>query len=150
MDSNLEIRQIEPEERAAALQLVQDMFMKFEAPEYDEEGVRHFQTFIHDEEQTKQLEMYGAFTGGAVIGVLAMRKQGTHVSLFFVDDAYHRQGIGRALFDHMLRTKKREVITVNAAPYALKIYERLGFVATDTEKTEDGIRYTPMKYVDNK
>lgn len=147
MDSNLEIRQIEPEEREAALQLVQDVFMKFEAQEYDEEGVRHFQTFIHDEEKTKQLEMYSAFTGGTVIGVLAMRKQGTHVSLFFVDDAYHRQGIGRALFEYMLRTKKREVITVNAAPYALKIYERLGFVATDAEKTEDGIRYTPMKYV---
>lgn len=147
MDSNLEIRQIKQEEREDALRLVQDVFMKFEAPEYDEKGVHHFLTFIHDEEQTMALEMYGAFIGGTVIGVLAMRKQGTHVSLFFVDEAYHRQGIGRALFEYMLRTNNQKKITVNAAPYALKIYEKLGFVATDMEKTEDGIRYTPMKYI---
>lgn len=147
MENNPEIRQIKPEEREDALRLVQEVFMKFEAPEYDEEGVQHFISFIHDEEQTKALEMYGAFTGDNVIGVLAMRKRGTHISLFFVDEAYHRQGIGRALFEYMLRTNNQKKITVNAAPYALKIYEKLGFAATDMEKTEDGIRYTSMKYI---
>ena len=35
---------------------------------------------------------------------------------------------------------------VNASPYAVGIYEKLGFKATYDQTEEDGILYTPMKY----
>lgn len=145
MDKGIEIRKIEPEERENALKLVLDVFMKFEAPEYPEEGIRNFQAFVSNKEATAKLDMYGAFKDSDIIGVLAMREQGTHISLFFVDERYHRQGIGRALFEYMLKLTNPKQLTVHAAPYAVEIYRRLGFVETDAERIEDGIRYTPMR-----
>ena len=38
-------------------------------------------------------------------------------------------------------------ITVNSSPYAVLVYRKLGFVETDTEQLADGMRYTPMKFV---
>ena len=38
-------------------------------------------------------------------------------------------------------------ITVNSSPYAVPVYRKLGFVETDTEQLADGMRYTPMKFV---
>ena len=38
-------------------------------------------------------------------------------------------------------------ITVNSSPYAVEIYRRLGFTATDAERVTDGIRFTPMTYL---
>ena len=35
-------------------------------------------------------------------------------------------------------------ITVNAAPYAVGFYHKIGFIDLEKEKTTDGIRYTPM------
>ena len=39
--------------------------------------------------------------------------------------------------------QKREV-TVNAAPYAVDFYHKIGFLDLNTEQQTDGIRYTPM------
>ncbi|MDD6571071.1 MAG: GNAT family N-acetyltransferase [Thermoflexaceae bacterium] len=106
--------------------------------------MNHFKEFVSNSKETAKLDMYGAILDGKIIGVLAMREQGTHVSLFFVDENYHRQGIGRAMFEYMISLTKPEKLTVHAAPYAVEAYKRLGFVATDSERTEDGVRYTPM------
>ena len=145
MNGKIVVRKVEPKEREKALHLALDVFMKFEAPEYPEEGVNHFKEFVSNRKETAKLTMYGAFLDETIIGVLAMRKQGTHVSLFFVDEAYHRQGIGRAMFEYMISLTKPGNLTVHAAPYAVEAYKRLGFVATDSERTEDGVRYTPMQ-----
>jgi len=40
-----------------------------------------------------------------------------------------------------------EKITVNSSPYAVKIYEKLGFVPDGNEQMVDGIRFTPMTYM---
>jgi predicted GNAT family N-acyltransferase len=37
-------------------------------------------------------------------------------------------------------------ISVNSSLYAVEAYERLGFVATDTEQQKNGIRFVPMKH----
>lgn len=80
------------------------------------------------------------------MGVIATRSQGSHIALFFVDGQYHRQGIGRRLFEAVLENSGAEVITVNSAPFATEVYHKLGFIDTGAERTDDGIRYTPMKY----
>ncbi len=38
-----------------------------------------------------------------------------------------------------------QVITVNSSSYAVRIYEKMGFKATDVEQEENGIIFTPMK-----
>ena len=61
---------------------------------------------------------------------------------------YHRQGIGRQLFEKMLSDYQMQgvgVFTVNSSPYAVEVYRKLGFEPTDDECITNGIRYTPMK-----
>ncbi|EGD76310.1 hypothetical protein PTSG_01013 [Salpingoeca rosetta] len=36
-------------------------------------------------------------------------------------------------------------VTVCSSPYAVQVYSRLGFVATDEEQTEHGMRFVPMQ-----
>ena len=37
-------------------------------------------------------------------------------------------------------------MTANSSPYAVEIYQKLGFHALSEEQKRDGIRFTPMKY----
>lgn len=138
------IRKIKEAEVPEAIQLVLSVFMEFEAPEYSKEGILHFQEFVHKSDISKELELYGAFHRNKIVGVIATRKEGKHISLFFVNSDYHKQGIGRKLFEIVKKNCKGEVLTVNSSPFAVPIYKHLGFMATDTEQIEDGIRFTPM------
>ena len=52
------------------------------------------------------------------------------------------------LFEAMKTDYKNKKITVNAAPYGVKIYKALGFIPTDKEQTVDGLRFTPMVYTE--
>ena len=120
------------------------VFLQFEAPDYPPEGVAAFQSYIEDAETVDALTVLGAFDNGALTGVLGA--EGNHVALFFVDPAYHRRGVGRALMARLLEDRRTEALTVNAAPYAVEIYHRLGFRPTDRERlAPDGIRYRPME-----
>ena len=47
----------------------------------------------------------------------------------------------------MLHEEGHHAITVNAAPYAVEFYHKVGFYDTDKEESNDGIRYTPMERV---
>lgn len=133
--------------RAEALKLVLDVFMQYEAPDYIQEGIEAFKSFIGDEDSINGLEMYGAYENDIVVGVIATRNNGTHISLFFVDGRYHKQGIGRKLFEKTLSRCTSDTMTVNSSPYAVKVYCKLGFTETNSEQLVDGIRFTPMKHV---
>lgn len=138
------IKELSPENLPEALELVWKVFSEYEAPDYSEEGIREFYNSIHDEKYLSQLRMYGAFDGARLVGVIAVRGGGTHIALFFVDGKYHRRGIGKALFQTMLKRCPAERMTVNSSPYAVPIYRRLGFSETDHEQTISGLRFTPM------
>ena len=142
------VKNLKSEQLAEALSLVWEVFCRFEAPEYSEEGIAEFRGFLDNEEEIGKLDFYGAFDKASdIVGVLAMRKP-SHISLFFVKAEYHRQGIGRQLFEKMLSDYQLQGIgmfTVNSSPYAVEVYRRLGFEPTDEECITNGIRYTPMK-----
>lgn len=139
-------RTLLPDETGTALNLAWKVFQRFEAPEYSEEGVASFQKTIHDPQFTGRIRCYGAFDGERLIGMLATRSEGTHIALFFVEETYHRQGVGKGLFEAALSDLTGNRMTVNASPYAVPVYRRLGFVETKPEQLTDGIRYTPMCY----
>jgi len=143
----MKIRRISKKERKEALQLVLDTFMEYEAPDYSEKGVETFKSFFADENYMDNLVIYGTFIDGKIISVIATRNNRNHIALFFVDGKMHRQGIGRRMFEEVLKNSTADKITVHSSPYAVEVYRCLGFIPTDTEQLTDGIRYTPMTYV---
>ena len=143
----MEIRECTPQERTQALALALDVFMQYVAPDYSSEGVETFRAFVSGTEATQSLALYGAFEGEAMAGMIATRNNGAHITLFFVDSRYHHRGVGRALVQKVIDLCPDDVITVHSSPYAVPVYEKLGFCALCEERLNDGIRYTPMKLV---
>lgn len=141
----MQIRRIEADEADRAFQLVMSVFMEYEAPDYSEQGVESFKSSVFSDEYRAMLTIYGAFEGNELQGVIATRSEGRHIALFFVDGKQHNQGIGRKLFEEVKRQCKAEKMTVNSSPFAVRIYEKLGFKKTSDEQTVDGIRFTPME-----
>jgi len=129
----------------AVLSFVWNVFLEFEAPDYSEKGVKEFHKSICDEDYLQQLRIYGAFFEDKMVGVIATRDANSHIALFFVDGNYHRQGIGRNLFEVAKSNCNSDKMTVNSSPYAVPIYAKLGFRQTDTEQIVNGIRFTPME-----
>ncbi len=102
--------------------------------------------FYQQQDEIGRLDVWGAYEGEKLVGVLASRNSLSHIALFFVDRDYHRRGVGRGLFETFLTQSDAEKITVNSSPYAVEIYQRLGFAATAAEQTTNGIRYVPMQF----
>ncbi len=144
--SQIEYRILFAEECDTAMELVWRVFLRFEAPEYPKDGVDAFYDSIHNVDFRQQLQLYGAFHENVLVGVIATRKNGRHIALFFVDQRYQKLGIGKNLFQLVCQYNQSREITVNSSPYAIKVYEHLGFLATDTEQMVDGLRFTPMIY----
>ena len=140
------IRKLESFETESALDLVNKVFMEYEAPDYSEEGVEEFNKSMRDEEYLSKLCMYGAYANEKLIGVIATRSEGTHIALFFVDSGFQGKGVGRSLFQTVLADCNSNRITVNSSPYAVPIYKKLGFTETDTEQAVNGLRFTSMEY----
>jgi GNAT superfamily N-acetyltransferase len=128
-------------------------FMKFEAGDYTKEGIESFQNFISDTILHKmfilgEYQLFVACDGKKLVGMVSLRNE-THISLLFVDEKYHKRGIGRSLLEYISDYVKNEeghrLLTVNAAPYATGFYHRIGFVDTGKLQMNDGIYFTPME-----
>lgn len=148
-----EVRPAYREEWDDAMALAWRTFMRFEACDYTQEGIDSFQNFITDTVLHRMFimgsyQLFVAHENGRIVGMISLRNE-THISLLFVEAAYHRHGIGRALIEYVSDYVHREEgfnqITVNAAPYAIGFYHKLGFRDTQEEQRSEGIRYTPME-----
>lgn len=146
-----ELRPLKENEWDMAMQLAWDTFLIYEAPEYSKDGIKHFQEFVRDERLREMFlkgdfQAIGAFSENAIIGILGTR--GQHISLLFVEPQYHHQGIASSLLKIYFKTARKlgiDRISVNASPYAVPFYKKLGFKNVTDEVTKDGIRYTPMR-----
>ncbi|MCC6146682.1 MAG: GNAT family N-acetyltransferase [Anaerolineaceae bacterium] len=142
-----EIKKVEPEKRDDAVGLIFDVFMEFEAPDYLSEGVETFKnTALFNEKFLDTLEMYGAYIGERLIGIIATRNLGNHIAMFFVNKNYHRQGVGKKLFQVVAENSTANEIKVNSLPYAVAVHHCLGFADTDIEQIVNGLKFTPMKF----
>ena len=153
-DAFFQVRKAQPDDCENAMELSFRTFLKYEAKEYGPEGIRNFAEFVTDESLKKMFLqgnylMFVAVEGEKIIGLISLRS-GNHISLLFVDDKYHRRGVGTALVkylqSYMLFYTKQERLTVNAAPYGIPFYHRIGFKDTGLETKKDGIIYTPMEF----
>lgn len=150
-----QIRWAKKEEWKPAMEMIWETFLKFEGNDYSEEGIRNFFEFITDDNLyisflRGSYQVMVAVDGEKIIGAGSVRN-GNHLSLLFVDEAYHHKGIGRTLLDALCRYLKEEAgessMTLKAAPYAVNFYRRLGFKDVGSEQVYSGIRVTPMEKI---
>lgn len=151
--SEIVIEKLKPVQWDDAMALIWKTFLRYEAGDYPEEGIHSFLEFISDERLKKlytigEYPVYTAYLDGKMAGVISLRS-GNHISLLFVEGTHHRKGIGRALVevvkDHVREESRRKFLTVNASPYGVEFYHRVGFVDTDSVTQKEGIIYTPMR-----
>lgn len=150
MDKNIAISNATISDWEPAMELSWKTFLKFEASEYGKEGTDSFLEFVSSE---KLFEMFKngdykvivAKDQNDIIGVASLRSK-NHISLLFVDERYHRTGVGKALLSFLQDSlpKGETEMTVNAAPFAVGFYEKIGFVKSDELKKADGIVFQPM------
>ncbi len=146
------IRKVKEKELEDYNDLILNVFNKTVALDYTLNGIETF-TNISTLENTKKRYHSGnimliAQYENCIIGSLELRDK-NHISRFFVDTKYHRNGIGTKLFLSLLK-EIREInrITVNSSPYALHFYMKLGFVQIGPEeKHENGIVCIPLEFV---
>jgi len=148
------VRKATAEDWDSAMELAFRVFLKYEAEDYGPEGIRNFAQFVTDEDLKKmflvgEYLMFVAVIDDKVIGLISLRS-GNHISLLFVDENYHRRGIGTSLVKHlqeyMLRNTIQQKLTVFASPYGVPFYHKIGFKDVGKETRKDGIIYTPMEF----
>lgn len=120
----MEIKKVDDLQIGQALELIWETFLQFEAPDYSAEGVQSFRAFIENKEIVQTLEFWGAYDDGELKGVIAANENRKHICCFFVKAEYHRQGIGKKLWEFLLDNSQNEIITVNSSPYAVPVYHK--------------------------
>lgn len=155
METAYQIRSAYRDEWQDAMALAWKTFLRFEADVYTPEGVTNFRNFITDSTLYRMFimgtyQMFIALDTSRIVGMITLRNP-AHISLLFVDEKYHRKGIGRALMNYLSNYLLTEVgadrVTVNASPYGVGFYHKLGFRDLRSEEKRDGIIYTPMEFI---
>lgn len=154
--TKFQFRKLDKRDFCEASNLVWNVFNEFEVPDYSSQGILTFKEFIKPENlyknnETGSMNFWGCFDEQKLVGIIALRGD-RHISLLFVMKEYQHKGIATKLFNELkseviTSNPNTEFITVNSSPFAVKVYEQLGFIAINKELIQDGIRFTPMKYM---
>jgi len=157
MENNYQIRTFKEEDLRHGLNLAWNVFLEFVASDYTYNGVESFKNFIDYDSmlelyKNQTMNFWGCFDGDEIIGVMATRNK-NHIALLFVNKNYHKQAIAANLFTTLTTYLKDfasvKKITVNASPYAINFYLKLGFSRLSDEQIVDGMRFTPMEFFIN-
>jgi GNAT superfamily N-acetyltransferase len=136
-----------------AMALAYRTFQKYVSAGYSKEGVDNFVNFISDPHLYRMFQVDEYFLwvvrdeDGMIIGMGTLRS-GNHISLLFVDEKWIRRGVGSAImsaFEQYVLQQGKDSITVNASPYGVPFYHKLGFADTGSEQVVGGMTITPMK-----
>ena len=139
------IRKLMKEEYKNAINLSYQVCIECGINDFTEEGIETFKSFVYDTSLMNTLDIYGAFDNHLLIGIIGVHRERQHISLFFVLPHYHRQGIGKSLFDYMMSNCNFTYITVNSSTYAETFYTSLGFKKVGKKEINKVIVSIPMK-----
>lgn len=152
MQKKISYREINKGEEEKVCRLIMDIFSEFIAPGYSDEGINEMTRYVNPDFTRFRLAnnhfIILALDNDEIAGVIEARNY-NHISLFFVRKEYQNKGIGKKLTElaiNKCKTFKPEltVIDVHSSPYAVQIYERLGFVKQSEEQISNGMRFTPL------
>ena len=141
---SIEVIKLPRERFKEATELIWQVFQVFEVPDFPKEGALEYKRILDLTEREGNITFYTAMENNIVVGALGMREN-NHIGYFYVKESHHKRGIGKMLFTKILQEYNGS-ITVNACPYGVPIYERLGFIKTDSQQNKNGIIFTPMRY----
>jgi GNAT superfamily N-acetyltransferase len=140
------IRRADPADAARIAALIDPVFERFMAPGYDEEGRLTFRAFIDTAAIARRLHAGGlgwiAEEGTVPVGYV--ERTARHIHLLFVRAEWHGRGLARRLLAAATVDLGPGAVTLNASPYALAIYEQLGFRPSGEQRTITGVVSTPM------
>ncbi len=127
--------------------MIKGVFDIYIAPDYSAEGINNFEEYIQPVNIAKRLsdkttKLIIAWERNEPVGVIEIRGK-SHISLFFVSQKYQKRGLGKLLFKEGFKNYT-DSISVNSSPYAVTIYEKLGFKKVAGELIKNGITYIPM------
>ena len=143
----VEIKQLINNEKDEGLLFAKKVYIESKDESYSEKGIETFCNFVDNKEITKSFKVYGAFEDNILKGVIATDRRKRHINLFFVDKSSQAKGIGKKLMNIVTDDNENSFITVNSSRYAVPIYQNLGFIKTEEEKEQDGLKFTPMKLI---
>ena len=150
MSGSVSYRLIKPGEEQLVFGLVERVFDEFVRRDFTKEGIANFlhvaRAMLFD--QSAQHFVMVVESTGRLIGVIDVRES-SHISRFFVETTYQRQGIGRQLLNEAValccgKKPSLTAIDVHSSLWAVSIYEKLGFIQTGPEEERSGIRFVPM------
>lgn len=139
------IRPLTKDEYAQAIELSWEVFATTGKEDFNDEGLEIFKSSIYDEKWMSGTTLYGSFDNDALTGILGMRNNGGHISLLFIRPEYHRQGLGKALFQYASALFPSIEMTVNSSTYAIPFYQSLGFAVIAGKQNYHGLCSTPMR-----
>lgn len=147
-----EVRWARENEWVPAMGMIWRTFLEFDGKDYTREGIQNFYDFITDKDLylaflRGEYQMMVALAQGSIVGAGSLRNK-NHLSLLFVDGAYHRMGVGSAILARLCDYLREEMgecyMSLKAAPYAVDFYRKLGFRVVKPEEERSGIRVTAM------
>ena len=130
--------------------LILRVFDEFIGYEYSEKGKNTFRGYVSSQSISDRFRkgnmLLTCRIDNSIAGIIEVRDN-NHISLFFVDPAYQKRGIGKALMHEVFKrlTGKTETISVNSSKYAEPVYKKLGFKRTGSLQEKDGIIFIPME-----
>jgi GNAT superfamily N-acetyltransferase len=146
-------REMHAGEETAVCDLVLDVFDRFVAAQFSQEGIDEFREYVRPEALAKRTRVgsvvFLAAENSELLGMVEVRN-GNHISLLFVRGRHQGRGVGRGLMVQALQ-RCSEVqgpalsLTVHASPNSVAFYRKVGFEGEASERIENGIRYTPMR-----
>lgn len=150
------VKEVESKDLKQALELVNSVFSEFVAVEYSEQGKNTFENYLKNKYEEISLDLksgdkkiWAYYEKGEILGVISTRET-SHISLLFVDKKHHKKGIAKQMLNFLLEELKKypniDKITVHSSPYAVGVYEHLGFVQTGIKQEKDGIIFVPMMH----
>ena len=146
------IRRIRPEEYESVHDMVISSFNRYVASYFSERGNQSFYDYADIKSFTNRLKNnYEAFVieeDGAIVGMTEIKSR-EHISMLFVDPESTLSGHGRALvefaIDYCRSTRPFiQYVTVNASPYAVNFYKKMGFLSDGPPSTHMELTSYPM------
>lgn len=111
MTDPINLRLMRPGEEVEVCNLVARSFNEFVAPDFGEDGIEEFFNYSNPRALRKRSEgdhfVLVAEAEGAIAGMIEIREM-RHVSMLFVDKAFHRRGIAKNLFKRSARQDEIE------------------------------------------
>ena len=87
------IRQLTKDEYPKAIELSWQVFTITGKEDFNNEGLEFFKSFIYNKKCINEIIFYGSFDNEALTGILGIKSNGKHISLFFIKPEYHRHGL---------------------------------------------------------